>query len=264
MGVSPTPHLVSHPETRVLTTFLQLDLIFQRVPICFSFLSSSNITSSYSFVFQSLSSQKTNVYTSSPAGQPPTQLSGNSCVCTLQYLAPQLHSRALNAVKLIRAGAEKLHDLPNVTQIHQWHTKQQLTNITQYFRLGKALWRSLTQTPALSRTDLPVAQSSPLASFRHLQGWTCHDFSGFDQPKNNSVTALHLCSSSSLPPFCPAKDIFHCAPFNWFHLRLCSLCPNSILCSEKSAPSEVGLTQIWPCHINSFYVLCSSLRALTT
>lgn len=43
----------------------------------------------------------------------------NSCVCTLQDLAPQLHSRALNAVKLIRTGPEKLHDLPNVTQIHQ-------------------------------------------------------------------------------------------------------------------------------------------------
>lgn len=50
IDVSPIPHLTS-PRNLCLDYFPSTLLIFQRIPICFSFLSSANTTGSFSFAF---------------------------------------------------------------------------------------------------------------------------------------------------------------------------------------------------------------------
>lgn len=153
MGVSPTPHLIS-PRNLCLYYFPSAGSYFPKGPYLFQLPEFCKRNRQFLLcLLISLLSETKCLHKFSCRTTPHTVLR-DSCVCTLQYLAPPVHSRAVNAVKLIRTGAEKLHDLPNVTQIHHCQTKQQLTNIIRYFRLGKVLWRPLAQTPALNRTDL--------------------------------------------------------------------------------------------------------------
>lgn len=144
---------------------------------------------------------------------------------------------------------EKLHDLLNVTQIQHRADKtvvSQFQRIVWYFRLGKDLWRSLAQTPAPSRSNQISCSRLSAGKFQiaprtEMPPLLWVPVPAFDQPLNNSVTALAL-SLSPFLLFVLFKDSFHHTPLNYFCLLEAfffyqqDCCPSSTtLCHEISS-----------------------------
>ena len=158
-------------------------------------------------------------------------------------------------------------------------TKQLLTNFKEsYDILGWERTSGGLQPKLLLQAGLTlsVAQGSPQASFKQLQGWRCHYFSAFLFQCLTNLKQFSRCASFvlvSLPPFCTVKAGFHCALFNWFCLLEAlffyqqGCCPNSTTlhreisssaCIRSRAYLRVSVPQGFLC------IFCSILRVPVT